>query len=351
MANSQTFPSDRVRIFDRNGVPVAEFKTSVTRSWAIGMEGRAQFSFATRKTDVVNDDVLGFGNWLLVQNTALPDWVGVIDYPRNWTTRAVTVSAYTPERVFAQRIGPTEQVKQGTPGGLFAVLIKLVNQAELTVIRGGSIFRHGKSRQMTLNPKLLSEYLKSLWEQSGEDYAWRPMTTTNGRLIVMGDWVQMLGADTTALLHEGSGGGNIEAVGQIMVEDGPIINSVLAFGEGENWKSKPSATVIDASSIGQYGLRETSEEYSGVSSVSTLIENATEKINEFKQPARSFSLNAINVGDTFQYIRLGNILNLQFQNLGFRGGTVGFSSRVRIVGMSYNPVIGNKVQIVAREVV
>jgi hypothetical protein len=84
--------------------------------------------------------------------------------------------------------------------------------------------------------------------------------------------------------------------------------------------------------------------------MTTLKENARQKITEFKQPARSFTLNALNVGDTFKYIRLGNVLNVQFQNLGFRSGSVGFAARVRIVGMNYNPSTKNKIQLVAREV-
>jgi hypothetical protein len=350
MGDSQTTPTDRLRIFRRDGTPVAEFKASVIRSWVIGGEGRCQFTYPTRKTDVVNEDVLQYGNFLLVESSILPPWIGCIDTPRDWSSRNVTVSGYTPERVFSQRIGATELVLQGAPGGLFLRLVKLLNQDEQTIIRPGSIWRGGKSRQMTINPKPLSEYLKTLWEDSGEDYAWTPLIKSNGALIVQADWLQVLGSTTSALLHEGTGGGNIEAAGRIMVEDGPIINSVFAYGEGENWKSKPTFVITNKNSIKKYGLREASEEYSGVSSMTTLKENARQKITEFKQPARSFTLNALNVGDTFKYIRLGNVLNVQFQNLGFRSGSVGFAARVRIVGMNYNPSTKNKIQLVAREV-
>lgn len=350
MSDSKTVPIDRVRIFRRDGSCIAEFQALVSRSYVIGAEGRAQFTYPTRKTDVVNGDVLNPGNWLLIQSTQLPPWVGVIDTPREWSSRSVTVSAYTPERVLSWRIGPLEKVVTGSPGSIFEQLIYLTNQAEQTVIRAAAIFRGGTQKQVTLNPSPLNGYLKKLWEESGEDYTWTPIVNAEGRLIVQGHWVQTLGAITSALLHEGTGGGNIEAAGRIMVEDGPIINSVLAYGEGQTWQSKPHNTVTQSNSIGQYGLREASQEYNGVTSLTTLTENARQKLREFATPARSFSLNALNVGDTFKFIRLGNVLNIQFQNIGFRGGRVGWSSRVRIVGMSYNPSTKNKIQLVAREV-
>lgn len=350
MGNSQTVPVDRIRIFKRDGYPVAEFKTNVARSWVIGGEGRAQFDYPTRKRDVVNDDVIQFGNWLLIENTHLPPWVGVIDYPRTWSTRNVTVSAYTPERVYNQRIGPLEFVMSGSPGSIFAKLTNFLNQAERTVIRTGSVWKGGTQTQVTVNPSPLGEYLKTLWETSGEDYEWSPKTDAEGRLVVRGMWLQTLGVDTTALLHEGKDGGNIEASGRVLVEDGPIVNRVLTYGDGETWKSKPTVEVSSNPSIGRFGLREASQEDSGVTSTSVLFKHARQFITEFKNPARSFTLNALHVGDTFKYLRLGNILTVQFQNAGFRGGSIGFVSRVRIIGMSYDPKTKNKVQLVAREV-
>jgi hypothetical protein len=353
MGDSKTVPVDRIRIFSRQGDPLAEFRASVPRSFVIGGEGRAQFTYPTRKTDIVNEDVLNFGNWLLIQNSQLPPWVGIIDTPREWSTRNVTVSAYTPERLFSQRIGPLEEVLTGSAGSIFAGLITRVNLAEQTILRAGNIWRGGTQRQETLNPQPLNEYLKGLWERSGEDYTWVPNVHngTGGNLTVNGNWLPFLGVEAGIRLHEGKGGGNVEAVGRILVEDGPITNYVLAYGEGETWKSKPNVGATSQTSIGRYGLRQQAVEYSGVTSGETLRINALQHIEEFQYPARSFLLNALNVGDTFQYIGLGNIFSLRLESAGFRAGNIGFSGRVRIIGMSYNPNTKNKIQLVVREVI
>jgi hypothetical protein len=351
MADTSVTPSDRIRIFDRGGNPIAEFRATVSRSWLIGDEGRCSFTYPTRKTQVVNDEVLRFGNWILIQNTQLPPWVGMLDTPRQWSSRNVTVSGYTPEHLFGHRIGPPEEMLTGSAGTIFESLIARVNLAEQTILRAGNIWRGGPQRQEIVNPVPLNETLKTLWERSGEDYTWVPNVGTSGRLTIHGNWLQFLGYEPGIRLHEGKGGGNIEAAGRILIEDGPVYNSIFAYGDGETWKSKASANASNTASIGRYGLREQSEEFSGTTSLTTLAATAAQRLREFAQPARSFTLNALNVGDTFKYISLGSIYTVRFENIGFYGGALGYAGRVRIIGMSYNPDVRNKINLVVREVV
>jgi len=346
MADSSTIPQDRVRIFDRNGFPLVEFRAAVERSWAIGDEGRALFQYASRKTDIVNEKNFQFGNWLLVQNTQLPAWVGVIDTPRQWNGRQVAVHAYTPDHVFGQRRGPLEEKLTGSGGTIFENLLGKVNAQENTIMQVGNIWGSGAQREETLNPNTLDEDLKRLFERSGEEYAWRAETDNSGRLIVYGDWVKQLGKKTTALLHEGKGGGNIEALDNVLVEDGEIYNEVLAYGDGESWKSKPFVKVADANSRHKYGLRQTPIEFTGVTTLNTLKENGLASSKASKQPINTFHANALNVGNTFKYCRLGNTLTLSLENMGFGG----LETTVRIVGMDIKSAQKNKVELVLEEV-
>jgi hypothetical protein len=351
MSTPNNVPQDVVRIFNREGYEIAKFQTSVSRSWAIGEEGRAQFTYASRKSDIVNESVLQFGNWLLVENSQIDSWIGIIDVPREWNSRDVTVSAYGAERLFSFRRGPLELVLNATPGGIFGYLIQLTNAAETTRLRWGNLWRGGKAMQETLNPTPLSEDLRRVVERSGEEYAFRAGQDDTGRLVVYGDWVQRLGADTPCLLQEGKGGGNVEAVGRILVEDGPIVNDELAYGDGMTWTTKPNVIVADPASRAKYGLRQDGQEWDGVTSVTTLISNSTERLRALKNPLRTFRLNAINVGDTFQYMHLGNVVNVRLQNVGFGTGGLGYESRVRIIGMSYDPAMKNKLSLVVEELV
>lgn len=347
----QNTPEDRVRIFDREGFPIAEFRAAVERSWSLVDEGRALFTYPSRKTDVVNEKTLQFGNWLLVESTALPPWVGVIDTPREWSPRVVAVHAYTPERVFGWRRGPLEKKVKQPPGALFAYLLSLVNNAEITILKPGDLWLGGKTREETFNPTPLSEDLARIVERSGEEYTWRPVIEDTGRLAVYADWAQVLGADTGALLQEGKGRGNVESVGNILVEDGDIVNDMLAYGDGQSWTSKPTFIFRIDDSISRYGLRQTAEEFSGVTDKTSLEDNADDALKTAKNPTRSFHLNAANVGDTFQYLRIGNILDLRFESMGFTGGGIGHEASVRITGMAYDPAsTKSKVELVVEEV-
>lgn len=349
MGASQNYPNERIRIFDRQGFPLAEFRASVERSLVIGGEGRAEFNYPSRKTDVVNEKVLQFGNWLLVESDTLPPWVGVIDTPREWSPRTVAVHAYTPEHVFGWRRGPRELKITGSAGTLFIKLLTLVNQEELTVIRAGEIWRAGNQREETLNPTKLSDDLERIQERSGEEYNWRPDTDPSGRLIVYADWVERLGVDTTALLHEGKRGGNIENVRNSFIEDGDIINDVFAVGDGMSWASRPGHIVIDAESMDKYGLRQKSIQYSGVSNTNTLRENALQEITQSANTAKIFHVNALNVGETFAHLRLGNTMILRFENMGFSAG-LGFETTVRITGMVIDSKQKDKVELSLQEV-
>lgn len=346
MSAPQTVPADTVMIFDRRGHGLAQFQARVERSWAIGDEGRAQFTYASRKTQIVNNSVLNFGNWILIQNSALPAWVGVIDTPRKWSPRQVTISAYTPEHVFGWRIGPPEELLQGTAGDIFLKILNKVNAAEATIITAGNISRIGGQREETLHPTSLNDDLNRIQERSDEEYQWRPILTDSGKLLVYVDWLAKIGTDTPIMLHEGKGGGNIEWIDGILVEDGPIANYIFGFGDGDTWTSKPYTAVTDQSSIGSYGLRQASREYQNVTSPQTLFDNSRVDLGLSKDPRRNFALTALNVGETFKHISLGNRMNLQFQNVGFYNGTAGFVGRIRIVGMHYDPALKNKIKLI-----
>lgn len=347
----QNIPVDRIRIFARDGSVLAEFNARVERSWAIGDEGRAQFTYPTRITDVVNEKVLQFGNWILIENSVLPSWVGVIDTPRTWSPRTVTVSAYTPEHVFGWRRGAFEVVKNGSAGALFEYLLQLVNTAEATIIQAGAIDKSGTPRQETINPTLLNTDLQRIYERSMEEYQWRPVVDVNGKLVVYADWLKQIGVDVPITLQEGFGGGNIEAVDRILVEDGDIKNDILGYGDGMTWASKPKFIVINQTSVFDYGLRQWSENFDGVTSPQTLKDNSLELIKNEAYPVNTFQVNALNVEDTFSFINLGNKLTLQFQHIGFfETGGLGYVTRVRIVAMRYDPNMKNRIELTVEKI-
>jgi len=345
---SNTVPQDRVRIFSRERYPLAEFRVNVNRSWSIMGEGRAQFTYPTRHRGVVTEQNLQFGNYLLVENDTLPAWVGVIDTPQQWGSRHVTVSAYTPERILAQRVGVMEWIAQGSSGALFNWILNKTNIDEITALTAGEIWSGSKTMQETFHPTPLSNNLKSIRERSGNDYRWRPVTAADGKLIIYADWYERLGLDYDVLLHEGTGGGNIEAGQSILTVDGTITNSILGYVKWQTWASSPWIKKIDDVSAEKYGFRAIGKQYEA-NSYWALLGGITDDLPKNAYPKKRFMVNALNVGDTFKYIGLGNSLRLQMQNIGFTNGVVGYEGQTRIIGMAYNPQVRNKIGLVMEE--
>lgn len=344
---SQTIPEDRVRIFDRTGYPLVEFRASVSRSWAIAKEGRAQFTYSTRYDDIVNSKNLQFGNFLLVENSVLPSWVGVIDTPRSWDGESVTISAFTAERLFSYRRGADGERKlTGSAGTIFSEMIRVINKAELTPLFIGDIWTGGVQREETLTPALIIKNLKQLQARSLEEYDFIPIVQ-RGRLYIGANWKKQLGTISNLTLSQGVGGGNIEDAKA--KEDGKIVNNIFGYGDGETWISKPQAVYSNETSIGTYGLRQTEKEHQGVTSITTVRNNNISALKAAGIPKWTFSLNALNVGSTFQFIQLGNYFRIALQSIGFGGDNLGFTGKARIMAMSYDPEIPNKIKIVLTE--
>jgi len=337
-------PIDRVRIFSRNGIPKAEFMANVSRSWALGEEGRASFDYAIRETDVVNEDNLQFGNYLLVENDSLPPWIGLIDTPREWEDDTVTVNAYGMERLFSYRRGVTGEKKvTGTSGAIFKVFLNKINEAEPTVLRAGEIWEGGQKRQITFTPNTLDVSLSELSKRSNEEYYFRPVVI-NGKLQVYADWTKRVGENTPLILSQGSGGGNIET--PKMKDDIYIINSILGHGDGTSWESKPFFISRDLDSIDRYGLREDAIHYRGVTEKTTILSNNIDFLSRNSTPKKIIQLSAINEGDTFQWLGIGNTCQVSIEKFGFGG----FTGQTRILGMGVKPSEKNTISLVLEDI-
>ena len=345
---SNTALKDRIRIFNRSGLELASFRADVNRSWAIGYEGRASFNYASRKTEIVNESVLQFGNYLLIENSRLPAWVGIIDTPRGWDSQTVEVNAYTLERMFKYRRGALERKLTGSAGNIFAEFINVINTAEPTILQAGNIWAGGDRREETINPNTLERNLQQIQERSKEEYDFTPIIQ-NGKLVILANWYSKLGNSVSCNLYSASKGGNIEMA--TMSEDDEIINNLLGYGDGMAWSSRPVRIMSDTASITAYGLRQSSSNWNGVSSPATLDANNLELVTQKRNPRRIYQLTALNIGDTFDYIKLGNTLPLIMDNLGFVKSVRGTVTNVRIMGMSYNPQAGQKIKLVVTEII
>ena len=332
----------RLRIFNRDGELRAEFDATCPRSWVMGDKGTASFTVSVNET-YCNNTVLNFNNWVIVEHDKLPTWIGQIS-SREWGVRNVTCALQSPEWFLSNRIGETEKIVTGSAGAIFAEIINQANREEQSIIRVGNLF-NGDSMQETINPTPLSQDLKRIYTRSGEEYQWRADFNDKGLLTIYGDWVGTLGKELVFSLQEGKSGGNIEASGRILVEDAPEANYILGYGNGLTWTTKPIAISEDAASQAKYGLTQQSISYYGVTTTDTIRRNTFAELQIRKNPFSMYNIVAIDVGTTFYQLDLGNILQLKMQNIGFTNGNLGTDATVRIMGMYYNPLSGEKISL------
>ena len=334
--------TDRLRIFNRSGFLLAEFSVSVSRSYVLGARSTASFEVATNQT-YCTDNVLNFFNWVVVESTNKPDWVGLIS-SRVWGKSTVTITALTPEFLLSKRIGDKETLIQGSAGMIFSEIIRQVNRDDVTILKVGEVYI-GADMEETIDPTSLDRDLKRIFERSKEEYLWRPGFDSAGKLSVYGDWVKQAGVDKNFTLWQASGGGNIELNDRTLVEDAPDGNYIYGYGNGITWDAKPIAISTDTTSRNKYGLIQKSVSYYGLKTIDAIQKNADAELLLSKDSANVYNVKAIDNGDTFANLALGNVLNLNLTNVGFLSGVLGTIIKVRIIGMMYDPDNGEKIDL------
>ena len=322
--------SEQITVYNYRGEPLTTLRANVTCSWVLGGIGEATFDIAYTDPKC-QQAYLEYGNLLLVEHSNLPPWVGVIDTPRAWKRSSVSVRAYDITKLWQWRNTTAGQLLKGTAGVLFNALVYIANAAGETCIRPGSIYSDGIDRQETLSD-YVGKHIDTIRTRSGSDYQLRPVKDGQNRLLVYIDWVARVGVYCSAILTEGK---NVESTDGVMSEEGTIVNQMVGYGDTTTAGKRLQSTKTDYASISQFGLRQGFTTFSGNTVQSTLDANTQAFLNANKTPARILKLKALDVGNTFANLSLGNTLRVNLFSIGFTNGGRGYSANVRIQGMKY----------------
>ena len=337
--------TSRVVIYDKAGSPVADVRAGCIRSWRLNQYGEARFDISLND-HAAKLQFLEFGNFITVEHEGLPMWAGVIDPPRTWGRRAISCSAYSGEYLLTWRRSDVEVKLTGSAGDVYQQIIALANQPGYIRVAAGAIWTGGSEREETIQPTTnLYEEVKRVAKRAECDFDFTPDFDGQGRLVFKANWYERAGVDRMLALEEGW---NI-AVGDAPVEEqGKIINEVVGYGDGGTWANRPKVKVKDDTSIARYGLRQGSKSFGGATMTGTLTDNATAEVNASRNPRATYSITAIDKGDTLANIRLGDRLPVRFVTAGFNGDSFGLNAVIRIVGMAWDDSAG-VLEIVADE--
>jgi hypothetical protein len=333
----------RVIFYNRQGRPLAQILCNTERSWVLNGEGMCVITISASDPKV-RREIIEFGNFVTVQHATLPLWAGVIDTDRSWGKSKIVLTAYSGERLLKFRRSQLWGVIQRhSAGDLYSEFIKSSRLGKVVAIaapdnrlREGIIWRGGSPREEAFDGKLLYDHIAGLADRTGYEWDVNGAWDNNGDLYFQANFYLQRGLERGRSLKEGL---NITTEDNAVVEQGVIINDLLALGDGSTDTTRITHIQIDAASIAQYGMRQFTMDFSGNSDITTLMDNARGVVLDAKNPIKIFSVTALDVGDIFSSLRIGNILPIFMNTVGFLpNGTVGTNTKVRILGMKYMDV-------------
>jgi hypothetical protein len=329
----------QAKVFDKDGNWIDEIGSVFTRSWILNDEGLCTFEIALddSKCTLAN---LEFGNYLVVQatsiltNTALPIWGGIIDTPRQWHDLTMTVNAYTVDHMLKTRIAPRRGKIHDHVCTVFRAIVDYSNKEYKTLTRNSTRDVGGKHIDANFNYDKLLDKIKKYQENTLNDWSIEPVIAANGQLYFEANWYQKKGTVRTFRLEEGH---NIELVKNPLTEDGEIINYKIGTSNAPTVedRKKDEHLETDLTSIARYGCRQAYEQYD-TKNDTRITNNVIADITKGKNPRRTFCVSALDVGETFANIALGDTLPLKLNTVGWNAnGTRGVNINVRVIGIAY----------------
>jgi len=342
-------PPSIISIYDLDGAPIVEIEAATTVSYRLNGVGEANFVMSIWD-EKCRQDVLEFGRLVVIRHEKLPMWSGPLDTPREWGGNMVTAKAYSAERLLYFRHGRMQKLK-GSAGEIFEKMITAANQEGDLLLRMGTVWTGGGSRQRELNYKDLLREMQELAEMSQNDFGIEPEIGADGKLIYRAHWWEKRGIDCALGLKEGGDGANLELDTKNLREQGEIWNDITGYGDGATWASRKIYRAEDAVSIRRFGRRQKPIWYNGVTEAATLKENVEGSLKELAWPRTTFPCNVLNVGDTWRMMGLGNRLPIEMPLCGFSAsGGVGTDARGRILAFSHGEA-AHKVSVTIDKVV
>lgn len=320
----------QVTFFGKDGLAVGDEVVTANRSWVLNDTGELKFRVPINKIDQ-HEYKYEKGNWVLVEQDNLPDWVGFIDVPEPWGQQAVVMYAKSAEELF--KIFPAQRQRvKATPGSIYRTLITHINEWGKSLLEEGDIFGGGTARKYNLNPGVQCiDFIDRMVNKYGNSFDVTP-EVVNGRLVLKANWYKTKRTVVDFALSEG-----INLVeGTVELEyEGPIWNHIIGFSNHATWKSKKVFEVWDDTSISKYGRRALG--LAVPSESKTTVERQAKNFLKFhKEPRHRLDAYAIDTINTFSYLETGNVVDIDFVNAGLENGELGVSLQAEIEEVIYD---------------
>jgi hypothetical protein len=325
-----------VQVFDRNGVKIAELLASCNRAWVRNAAARAQFTLSIFEPKC-REDVLRFGNLVLIEHKKLPAWGGVIDTPREWGSGTVTVTAYSGLKLFEYRAVSSQQLLRGSAAALIRTICELAQQDAPLPIELGTLEDDRYPREETVGGNPLLDDLMRIVDRADGEIRFEPILSSGGLRFRVDYYTTYKAGETGEDLYLADSC-NLNLEGRILIEQGVILNDLLGLGDGLTFESRPQYRETDEESITLYGRRQGVLTAQGVTQIGTLQQAVKTALGTKRKPEMVINLRVLDVGETWNRLRLGTHVTVQLTSAGFSNNAVGIQVSGTVIGMEYDEI-------------
>lgn len=345
--------TSRITIFDHQLHRITELHGVPTtpRSWILNSTpdaGRAEFAMSLSDAKV-SEMNLQYGNLVhirhvpsktsaLVVNGQLPDWVGWIMPPRSWDIGVIHIVCYSAESILSARPMPWVQTK-GTPKDIFLEILGHAN--EFARRYGSGVFIQpgiveDAPQQFTYDLRLSAyEHIKTMVKNASMYWDVTGNINSKGNLELFANLYQSRGIETGFDLNNL----NTEASpGQaLLTEQGFPANLVIGHTQANTQAGRHMGVGTNQAAIDDYGPLGWNVVFMGLRDASAAQAAAQAHADTRGRPVKMTSRTALDIGQTFTNLDLGNVINIKDRQVGFSpNGGYGFDARAQIISMKYN---------------
>jgi hypothetical protein len=283
--------------------------------------------------DVISQPWLQLGRIVLVQQPPLPAWIGVLDTP--W--KAVPpweLTLYNAEYLFAIRAAERSSAVTGTVYDVVREMIRIANEQEnLYILPGTAVGAQPQNSRVVEQGNLWDQMIRLL-EETGHEMIIRHELNARRQLYLYVDVGVGLGIDTQFLLHDGPGK-NMTVIDAVV--NGKITNRVKGVSGQSSEENQLESTVLeDQASQDLYRTRSEVANFQNVTQQSLINQYAQSYLDNFSDPFLDLTVDAMNVGNAFGNLRVGNRLLVHAANVRLPGGVRGWRGSARVLAMAYD---------------
>jgi hypothetical protein len=333
----------QIRFFSNLGQELSSCRSACRRSWVLNGVGDCSFRVPLID-DNAREEIVQFGNWVLVERDNTRPWVGKIGV-WDWVDDCIAITAYTAECALGERdarvMNLVNTELRGSAGAIFRQLISRGNGAGDMNIRAGNISGAGS----TLSEKLQTTFYRSLLiisAASSMDWTMRPVIGGDQRLYIYADWLVKAGERSDITLKEGV---NIERKpGQsILTQTAPSANDFMALSDTASTTTLLRSHRENLESQDKIGIKQVGMVFPGVTDQATLDKRAEAALAVSSKTADILNISVIDIDDLAMDLVLGNTFPTVLTKAGFRAsGQFGMEKVTRLTSVDIDDAAPKK---------